>query len=291
MRHDGPAGRTGSGGPLIALGLVILSAYGAVVGLMFAFQRGLMYLPDRSVPRTVDWDAGDMTPVSLRTADGLDLLAWYKPAAHPQAPVVAYFHGNGGHIGMRVYKIRPHLDAGFGVLLVSWRGYGGNPGGPSEEGFHADARAALAFLENDGVAAGRAVLFGESLGTGPAVRLGAELAAAGTPAAGLILAAPFTSAAAAAQYHYPWLPAYWLVLDRYESVRRIADVGAPVLIVHGERDRIVPARLGRRLLAAAAEPKQGIFLPHAGHNDLFEHGAAAEEVRFIRGLEIGMDEP
>lgn len=274
---------------MIALLLVILSAYGAVVGLMFAFQRGLMYLPDRSVPRTADWDAADMTPVSLRTADGLDLLAWYKPAARPQAPVIAYFHGNGGHIGIRVYKMRPLLDAGFGVLLVSWRGYGGNLGNPSEEGFHVDARAALAFLDSVGVAAGRAVLFGESLGTGPAVRLGAEMAAAGMPAAGLILEAPFTSAAAAAQHHYPWLPAYWLVLDRYESVRRIADVGAPLLIVHGARDTVVPARLGRRLLAAAAEPKAGIFLPEAGHNDLFEHGAAAEEIRFIRDLEGGME--
>jgi fermentation-respiration switch protein FrsA (DUF1100 family) len=87
------------------------------------------------------------------------------------------------------------------------------------------------------------------------------------------------------------MPAYWLILDRYDSVGRIARVGAPLLIVHGERDRIVPARLGRRLLAAAVEPKQGIFLPEAGHNDLFEHGAAAREVRFIRDLEAGTDRP
>ncbi len=291
MRNEAPGGRAVPGGRLITLLIVILSAYGAVAGLVFAFQRSLMYLPDRSVPRTADWDAADMTPVSLSTADGLELLAWYKPAARPQGPVVAYFHGNGGHIGIRVYKVRPLLDAGFGVLLVSWRGYGGNDGSPSEEGFHEDAEAALAFLAGDGVAAGRVVLFGESLGSGPAVRLGAELAAAGTPVAGIVLEAPFTSAAATAQYHYPWLPAYWLVLDRYESVRRIAGVSAPVLIVHGERDQVVPTRLGRRLLAAAREPKEGVFLPEAGHNDLFEHGAAAVEVRFIRGLEGGPEQP
>ena len=253
---------------VLKLAGVALVVWLGLVGCMYAAQRSLMYFPGGELPAA----PAPFAEVRLRTADGLDLVAWEAPAAG--RPTIVYFHGNGGNIAGRLHKVRPFLEAGSGVLLVSWRGYGGNPGSPSEAGLLADGRAAL-----DRVGARAVVLLGESLGGGVAVRLAAERA----PAA-VILEAPFASAVAVGAERYWWLPVSLLMKDRFESIRWIGAVRAPLLIVHGERDRVVPAEHGRRLLAAANEPKQGAFLPGAGHNDLFEHGAAAIELEFLSRL-------
>jgi len=212
------------------------------------------------------------------------LLAWYWPALSEDGFTVVYLHGNAGHIGNRVEKARPYLAAGLGALLVEWRGYAGNPGSPTEEGFAADARAALAFLEGRGIRDGRMLLYGESIGSGPAVRLAVERAAENRTVGAVVLEAPFTSAAAVAQAHYPWLPAYWLVRDRHDSLAWIDRIGAPLLILHGALDRVVPARMGRALHEAALEPKRIRIWPEAGHNDLYEHGAAETVLDFLAAL-------
>ena len=203
------------------------------------------------------------------------------------APTIAYFHGNAGNIADRGFKVRPFLDAGLGVLLVGYRGYGGNPGAPSEAGLFADGRAALDFLAGQGVPANRIVVFGESLGSGVAVLLASE-----RRLGAVVLEAPFTSAADAGQRAYPFLPVRRLIRDRFDSLSRIGAIGAPLLIVHGECDRVVPADQGRRLLAAAAEPKEGVFLPEAGHNDAFEHGSVRLALEFLNRVyaEAGADE-
>ena len=131
-----------------------------------------------------------------------------------------------------------------------------------------------------GIPPARLVLYGESLGSGVAVRMAAELAAT-APAGAVVLEAPFTSAAAVAQRHYFYLPAWWLVRDRYDSLARIGAIAAPLLVFHGERDRTVPVHFGRRLLAAATEPKESVFFAHAGHNDLYDHGAGAAVLDFV----------
>ena len=150
---------------------------------------------------------------------------------------------------------------GLSVLLFDYRGYGGNPGSPSEEGLATDARAARAWLAAQ-VDVDRVVYFGESLGAAVAIGLAAQQA----PAA-LVLRSPFTSLADVAAVHYPWLPARRLLLDRYPSIERIASVKAPVMVIAGDRDDIVPAVLSRRLYEAAAEPKRYVLVPGAGHND------------------------
>jgi fermentation-respiration switch protein FrsA (DUF1100 family) len=257
----------------LKLAVVPLIVWLGLVGCMYAAQRSLMYFPARDLPPPPP----PFAEVRLRTADGLDLVAW-ETAPAPGRPIIVYFHGNGGSIAGRVFKVRPFIEAGYGVLLVSWRGYGSNPGSPSEEGLLADGRAALHHVG----ARAPVVLLGESLGAAVAVRLAAER----TPVAA-ILEAPFASAVAVGAEHYWWLPVRLLMKDRFESIRWIGEVTAPLLILHGERDGVVPVAHGRRLLAAANEPKRGVFLPEAGHNDLFEHGAAGIELEFLSRLRPG----
>lgn len=254
-----------------------LGAYLLVMALLFLFQRQIMYIPFGGQPDLAEAGlAGEMQPVTLKTEDGLALLAWYRPAATADRPTLVYFHGNAGHIGMRADKVRPYLQAGWGLLLVEYRGYGGNPGRPDEPGLYADGRAALAFLDATGVPPDRLVLYGESLGGAVAVQMATEHAAGA-----LVLEAPLSSAGAVAQARYPIFPARWLVLDKYDSLAKITAVRIPLLLVHGERDSVIPPRLARALFEAAPEPKEAVFLPDAGHNDLHEHGLAELVLDFV----------
>ncbi|HJN61504.1 MAG TPA: alpha/beta hydrolase [Alphaproteobacteria bacterium] len=253
-----------------------VGTYGLVLGGAFAGQRRLLYFPSSERPSPALSGVPEMAEVSLATEDGLALLAWHRAPARAALPTLVYFHGNAGHIGMRADKVRPYLDAGFGVLLTTWRGYSGNPGKPDEAGLYRDGAAALAYLQETGTAPESILLYGESLGTGIAVHLAAERA----PAA-VVLEAPFTSIADVAQARFPILPVKHLILDRFDSKSKIAQVAAPLLIVHGGRDGTIPLRFGKRLFAAAGEPKKLKIYPEAGHNDLYEHGMAALVIDFL----------
>jgi uncharacterized protein len=258
--------------PLLGFAVV---AYAALVGGLYLFQRQLLYLPDKTRPELLGLEKLGVREVMLSTEDGLSLLSWYLPA-RPGRPVISYFHGNGGHIGYRAQRLLRFAREGYGVLMPEYRGYGGNPGAPSETGFYADGRAALAFLDHEAIAATRLVLYGESLGSGVAVELAVR-----HEIAGLILEAPFTSVAEVAQCHFPFVPAARLVTDRFDSLSRIGRVRAPILVLHGEGDRVVPVRFGRALLDAAPEPKEGWFAPEAGHEDLARFGGLDVVVAFI----------
>jgi fermentation-respiration switch protein FrsA (DUF1100 family) len=252
-----------------------LVAYGVLVGGLYLLQRHLLYFPDRTRP-----ELGELAPLGVRevrvtTADGLSLLSWYLPP-RDERPVVMYLHGNGGHIGYRTERLRRFARNGYGVLMLEYRGYGGNPGTPTEAGFYADASAALDFLAREGIMPNRLVLYGESLGSGVAVHLAAR-----REIAGLILEAPFTSVAEIAQYHYSFVPASVLVRDRFDSLSAIGKVKAPILVLHGDRDTVVPARFGRALFDAAPQPKDGWFSPEAGHEDLARFGALDAVVCFL----------
>ena len=252
------------------------AGYALFSGIMFVAQRRMMYHPDTSTPNLHQAGVSDMAVVTVTTADGLELTAWHRAPARDGAPTLVYFHGNAGHIGHRGSKARPYLDAGYGVMLVSWRGYGGNPGSPTEDGFYNDARAALDFLEASGVAPGKIVVYGESIGSGPAVQVATE-----REIGALVLEAPLTSAANVAQRHYWYLPAQYLVLDRFNSIAKIDRIDAPLFIVHGESDRVVPVDMGHSLLDAAKEPKDARFFPGADHNDLYDHGAGNAVIEFL----------
>lgn len=241
---------------------------------MWWFQDRLIYFPDAARPATPPGVAA----VTLRTAEGLDLLGWWVPPADAAAPVLLYLHGNGGSLAHRAPRLAAFAARGWGVLMVEWRGYGGNPGTPSEAGLLRDAEAGLGALTARGIAAPRIAIWGESLGTGPAVRLAAE-----NPGrvGALLLEAPYTSLLDLARLHYPLLPAGLLLRDRYDSLASIGGVGVPVLVMVGARDTLIPATLGRRL-AAAARPSAEVWeAPEGGHENLAAHGAIDAAAAFL----------
>lgn len=264
------------------LGLSVL-LYALVVAVFFFGQRRLIYQPHRQTEVPGAWGAGALSTVLCRTEDGLELAGWYRAPPHePQGTggaLVVLFHGNAGHLGLRADKARAMLEAGHGVLLAGYRGYGGNPGTPSEQGLLTDGRAWLDFLTREGVSGSRLVLWGESLGGGIAVRLATE-----RRVRAVILEAAFTSLTDVAASLYPWLPVRSMLLDRYDSLPRIGELRAPLLIVHGERDRIVPVKFGRALFDAAAEPKQAYWAEEGGHNDLSRYGLLEAAVDFLGRL-------
>ncbi len=259
------------------LGLALV-AYAALVAGCTMIQRSLMYFPDSNLPQPGDIGAVGFQVISYRTSDGLELTSWYRPAQKGYATIV-YFQGNGGNISHRIFKTRALFEAGYGLLLVGYRGYGGNPGQPTEDGLYQDARAALDYLQGKGLPSERLVLLGESLGSGVAVRMATE-----TKVRAIILEAPYTSTVDVGQSAYFFLPVKMLMYDRFPSIDIIKDIQAPLLVVHGENDRIIPTRFGRRLFQAAPEPKEAHFLPGAGHNDLFEHGLTDIELKFLERL-------
>ncbi len=256
--------------------LIGLFAYGALVVAAYLYQRSLLYFPDKALPRLDTIGVGDMSEVKLQTADGLSLTAWYKgPAA--DLPVIVLFHGNAGSIANRAFKARAWIDTGYGVLLVEYRGYGGNPGSPSETGLYDDGRAAIQFLRGSGIEPQRMVIYGESLGTGVAVQIAAEL-----PIAAVILEAPFSSAVDVAAHHYPFLPVRWLMKDRFDNLDKLTRIKAPLMVLHGGRDQVIPTGMGRAVFGAAEEPKVLKVLPQAGHNDLYDFDALQPVLNFLR---------
>lgn len=260
--------------------------YAVVVVMMYFLQRNFLYYPDSYLPTRAQSGVVDMTEVQFSTEDGLELFAWLKPPADEEKPWVVIYHGNAGTIGSRGFKARVFLDAGYGVMMPEYRGYGGISGHPSEAGLYADARAALKHLAEQGVTGRDVVIYGESLGTGVAVAMASELAGAGAPAAAVILEAPFTSTVDVAAKHYPFLPARLMMKDRFDSLSRIQGLHAPLFIVHGEKDWTVPQSLGRKLFAAAPEPKSALWIAGAGHNDLYDHDAAAAILAFLKEYKI-----
>ena len=256
--------------------VAVIAAFGA--GL-WAMQRSLIYFPDDRLPDVGAMGSG-WEEVSYGTSDGLTHLAWYH-APERQRPVVVVFNGNAGNRVGRAPLGRSLAAAGFGVLLTDYRGFGGNPGQPTEGGLARDGRAAVGFAREQAPAS-PIVYFGESLGAAVAI----ELAATDPPAA-LVLLSPFTSLVDVGRVHYPWLPVGALLKDRYPSIDRIGSVAAPTLVIAGEADSIIPFEQSREIFEAAADPGRFVALPGADHNDSeLTHGESLirEVVQFLELL-------
>lgn len=258
------------------LAIALLIGYAVAVVACAVLQRSLMYFPAPDLPTPAQAGVPEMRPVALGQIDGRDCISWYAPPDPGRATII-YFQGNAGSIAHRGARVRPFLDAGYGVLLVGYSGYGGNPGSPSEQALLDDGRQALAFTATQKIPLSQTVLLGESLGSAIAVQLASR-----TKVGAVMLEAPFTSAAEAGQRAYPFLPVKWLIFDRFDSLALIGRVTAPLLLVHGEDDNVSPVDLGRKLFAAANQPKEAHFLPRAGHNDLPLYGLADIELEFLK---------
>ncbi len=251
----------------LLLGVVLVAPLGIWLG-----QRSLIYFPSQWVAPREDLLPG-WEEVSYETLDGLRLSAWFLQP-DPGAIVVLVFNGNAGNRSGRAALGAALADRGFGVLLTDYRGYGGNPGRPTEEGVALDARAAVDFLA--AAAPGhRVVYYGESLGAAVAIELATERSPAG-----LILRSPFTSLADVAGIHYPFLPVGLLLRDRYPSIERIGDVGVPLLVIAGADDSVVPSEQSEAIHRAASEPKRLMLIEGADHND-FELLAGAQLIDAI----------
>jgi fermentation-respiration switch protein FrsA (DUF1100 family) len=249
----------------LTLAIVVTAA--VLLAIIWTLQRRMIYFPLQEVPSPADLAFDAVEEVTFDTADGLRLHGWFFGvpfAGGSRLPItVLVFQGNAGNRAYRAAFAQRLRGHGLQVMLFDYRGYGGNPGSPSERGLASDSRAARAWLvARSGVDPSRVVYFGESLGTGVAT----ELAAAHPPAA-LVLRSPFASLADVARYHYPLLPAGLLLRDRFDSISRIARVGAPILIIAGSRDGIVPLDSSRRLYEAAPDPKRLLVISGADHND------------------------
>jgi uncharacterized protein len=260
---------------LRTIGLALL-CIGAYFAYWFFMQRNLIYFPDRSPLDANLAKAYGYSAIQLKTEDGLTLQAWYRPAKD-QFWTLVYCHGNAGNIMGRVPQVQPYLDQGFGVLLLEYRGYADNPGSPTEAGLFQDGRAALTYLQKEGVPLKRIALMGESLGTGVAVHLTSSY-----PVGAVILQSAFTSLVDLGVYHYPYLPVRWLLTDRYDSASEITKIRSPILFLHGEYDAIVPIEMGHRLFELAPQPKQFITQRGRGHNDLSSSDMVEEVTEFLK---------
>lgn len=254
----------------------VLAGYFLLVSGLFLMQRSLLYHPDDAKPEPAQFGLDKMEVVSIPTDDGLYLYAWWQAPSQVNGPVIIYFHGNAGNLGYRAEKLQEYLEAGIGILLTTWRYNAGSGGKPSEVSLIADGRAALAFVRRKGVDDKKMVLYGESLGSGIAVALAAK-----NSVGAVVLEAPYTSIADVAQHHYWYVPAKWLIHDKFDSRARIDRVLSPVMIIHGEQDHIIPPQFGQSLYEAVPGPKEIHRIVGGGHGDLYSHGIARLICQFI----------
>jgi fermentation-respiration switch protein FrsA (DUF1100 family) len=270
---------------VLRTGLVLLDVLAAVLGVVWLLQRRLIYFPDPAVPppRSALPGGGEIT---LQTEDGLALHAWYvTPTVVDRGIAVLVMPGNAGSRALRAPLARRLAAKGFAVLLLDYRGYGGNPGNPSEDGLISDARAARAYLLDHGVPAGRLIYFGESLGAAVATRLATE-----QPPGALVLRSPFTSLADVGALHYPLLPVRLLLRDRFPVAELIGQIRVPTAVVYGTADRVVPPEQSAAVAAAAGADVRVVEVAGADHNDaalLEGNELIAAVVDLARSLEGG----
>jgi uncharacterized protein len=254
--------------------IAMIVGYGGLAAVMFFAQRALMYFPETIRIAPAEAGLPQAAELVLDTADGEHVIAWHVPPRGDH-PVVLYFHGNGGSLRYRAQRFRDIVADGTGLLALSYRGFGGSSGKPTEAGLIADSQAAYDNAVSR-YGPSRLVLWGESLGTGVAVALAAE-----RPVGGVILEAPFTSAADVGQSAYPFVPVRLLMHDQFRSSERIGRVTAPVLVLHGERDEVIPIAFGERLYALVTAPKRFVRFPAGHHSDLDAYGAIAAVRQFL----------
>lgn len=276
---------TRSGRRRLRVLVVVLLIVGVMIGMLWWLQRQMIYFPDAStVPPAGDVIEG-ARDVTLHTDDGLELGAWFVPASPGSTDrrmAVLVAPGNGGNRVGRADLAEELRRRGLAVLLMDYRGYGGNPGSPSEDGLARDAMAAVEALADLGFPPERTIYFGESLGTGVVAALQAR-----RPPAGVVLRSPFTDFADVGSEHYPWLPVRRLLRDRFPVSDHLAGSEVPVTVIYGDQDSIVPTELSKRVADKAPSLAERVVIAGAGHNDAVMFGPRVADAVARLADEVG----
>ena len=242
----------------LALSSIIL-AYIIIVLFTYLYQRKLLYHPSEN-NYTGDEIQFDYKEVFIEVDKDVKLKSWFLEKDLKKNKTILYFHGNAGDLTNRVHKLNELNKLDVNILIISWRGFSGNQGKPTEKNLYNDARKAVEWLNETGVTNKNIILYGESLGTGVATELGQN-----NSFSGIVLESPFTSIADAAKIYYPYLPVNLLLKDRYDSIKKIKNIEIPILIMHGKKDDIVPFFMGEKLYQMANEPKFKYFSEDDDH--------------------------
>ena len=239
--------------------LILVSIYFFILISTYLFQRSLLYHPMEN-NYFGDKLTVSIEKVKIKTRDNIELISWYHSKNLNDYKTILFLHGNAGSLENRIHKINHFKDMNVNFLLVSWRGFSGNEGKPTEKGLYQDADSAVAWLKSKGISENNIIIYGESLGTGVATEI-----AQNKNFGGIILESPFTSMIDAGKDKYPYLPVRILLKDKYESDKKIKNIKSPILIMHGKVDNIVPFHMGRKMYELANEPKYFYFSEYDDH--------------------------
>ena len=256
----------------------VVLVYFVMTLILYIFQRNLLYHPVEN-----NYQGDELTvkieKIKIKTQDNIELLGWYHNKDIENYKTILFLHGNAGSLENRIHKINHFAKMDINFLIVAWRGFSGNNGKPSEQGLYLDAKAALNWLTKQGIAEENIIIYGESLGTGVAIEISQN-----KNFAGIILESPFTSMTDAGSSIYPIFPIKLLLKDKYESDKKIKNIKSPILIMHGEVDKIVPFWMGKKMFELANEPKYSYFSKYDEHMMEFNKDLINSINLFIKSL-------
>ena len=237
----------------------IILVYLVIISFFYFYQRSLLYHPNENnyLNEKINFNYKE---IFIKTDESIKLKSWFIEKDLEKFKTILLFHGNAGNLFNRVYKLNELSKLDLNILLISWRGFSGNKGKPTEKNLYHDAEEAVKWLNNRGINNKNIILYGESLGTGVATELGKQ-----NIFGGIILESPFTSIAKTAKIYYPYLPIDLILKDRYDSIEKIQNITIPILIMHGKKDNIVPQKMGLELFEKANEPKFNYFPENDDH--------------------------
>ena len=237
----------------------IVIAYIVLIIFIYFYQRNLLYHPSENNYQG-DKIQFDYDEIFIKVGEEIKLKSWIIEKDFKKHKTLVIFHGNAGHLSNRIYKLNELYKLNINILLISWRGFSGNKGSPTEQNLYKDAEAAIKWLNEKNINNNQIILYGESLGSGVAVELGKK-----NNFNSIILESPFTSIENSAKIYYPYLPVRFLLKDRYDSISKIKKINSPILIMHGKKDDIVPFFMGKKLFEKANSPKDSYFTDSDDH--------------------------
>jgi len=258
--------------------LIIFVIYFLILVFLYFYQRNLLYHPNEN-NYSEDKILVDIKKVKILTSDNIELVGWYHEKNLKSYKTLIYFHGNAGSLENRIHKLNHFQDMNINFLIIAWRGFSGNNGKPSEKGLYLDGNSAINWLIKKGVAEKNLILYGESLGTGVATHL-----AQNRNFGGVILETPFTSMVDAAKIFYPYIPVNLLLKDKFENYKKVRNINSPILIMHGEKDQIVPFSMGKKIYEIANEPKYSFFTKYDNHMMVYNESLVLALKSFLKSL-------